>query len=256
MRRISIVCVVSIIVLGCLAAPAEATTWKQRMRRAITFAEGRAGSISFAVVDQNRRFHGYRAGTDVAAASVLKVMLMAAYLRRPAVRDRALTDDERSLLGPMIRRSDDTAASRIRDAVGTRGMERLARDAKMHSFRFVYRPWGASIVNAAEQSRFMARLGRYIPDRHERYARYLLSHIVQSQRWGIGQVVRPDWRYFFKGGWGSGSGAVCHQVAYIKREGLKIAYAVMITNSPSHSYGTDTLRGIFGRLMRDLPRPG
>ncbi|MQA99118.1 MAG: hypothetical protein GEU78_02300 [Actinobacteria bacterium] len=255
MRRVASVVVLVTLVLASLMGPARATTWRQRMRKAIAYAGTRSGSVSFAVLDERRRFHGYRAQRDVAAASVLKVMFMAAYLRRPSVRGRSLTDYDRSLLGPMIRRSDNTAASRVRDIVGRRGMERLARDAGMDSFRFVYSPWGLSLVNAAEQSRFMSTLPRYIPDRHERYARNLLSHIVESQRWGIGEVERPNWRYFFKGGWGSGTGAVCHQVAFIRRDDLKISYAVMITNSPSHGYGTDTLRGIFSRLMRDLPRP-
>jgi hypothetical protein len=254
MRRAALLVLLTVAITS-LAEPAHATTWRQRMRKAKAYAATRSGSISFAVVDERRRFHGYRGQTDVAAASVLKVMFMAAYLRRPSVRDRALTDGERSLLGPMIRRSDNTAASRIRDIVGRRGMNRLARASDMDSFRFVYNPWGLSQVNAAEQSRFMSRLARYIPKRHERYARYLLSHIVASQRWGIGQVDRPDWRYYFKGGWGSGTGAVCHQVAFIRRGDLKISYAVMITSSPSHAYGTDTLRGVFARLMRDLPRP-
>lgn len=247
----------SFVVAACLfqVTPAQATTWKQRMDRAIAYSRTRAGSISFAVVDQNRRFHGYRAWTSVAAASVLKVMFMAAYLRRPEVRDRRLRDYDRSLLAPMIKWSDNTAASRIRDIVGRRGMERLARAARMRHFEFVYSPWGSSRVNAAEQARFMRRLDRYIPDRHEGYAHYLLRSIVPEQRWGIGETNHPNWRKFFKGGWGSGSGAVCHQVAYIRNEDLKISYAVMITSSPSHTYGTDTLRGIFERLMRDLPKP-
>ena len=244
-----------VVALACQSAPAHAITWHRRMERAIAYSGSRAGSISFAVVDQNGRFHGFRAGTSVPAASVLKVMFMAAYLRRAEVRDRRLNDHDRSLLGPMIRWSDNAAASRVRDIVGSRGMERLARDADMRHFEFVYSPWGLSRVNAAEQARFMLRLDRYIPERHEGYAHYLLRSIVEEQRWGIGEVLRPNWLKFFKGGWGSGSGAVCHQVASIKNERLRISYAVMITNSPSHAYATDTLRGVFRRLMDDLPRP-
>lgn len=255
MHRVGPTALVATIVAVSVMGPADATTWRQRKREAIAYANTRSGSVSFAVVDERRRFHGYRARTDVAAASVLKVMFMAAYLRRSSVRDRELKDRDRSLLGPMIKRSDNVAASRVRDIVGRRGMERLARAANMDSFRFVYSPWGLSRVNAAEQARFMSRLRRYIPDRHERYARYLLSHIVRWQRWGIGRVDRPSWRYFFKGGWGSGSGAVCHQVAFIRHEDVKISYAVMITSSPSHAYATETLKGIFSRLMRHLPGP-
>ena len=40
----------------------------------------------------------------VPSASVIKAMLMVAYLDRPGVRDRALTRADHALLDPMIRR--------------------------------------------------------------------------------------------------------------------------------------------------------
>lgn len=60
----------------------------------------------------------------------------------------------------MIKRSDNVAASRVRDIVGRWGMERLARAANMESFRFVHSPWGLSRINAAEQVRARGRPGR------------------------------------------------------------------------------------------------
>ena len=77
---------------------------------------------------------------------------------------------------------------------------------------------------------------------------------IGGQRWGIGQLELPDWRLYFKGGWGSGTGAVDHQVVLLKRkDGTRVGLAVMTTNSPSHDYGKRTLRGVFARLLRGLP---
>ena len=73
-----------------------------------------------------RRLWGHRRLRRVPAVSVLKAMLMVAYLNRRAVRDRPLRPYELRLLRPMIRRSDSVAASRIRDIVGNRGLRRLA----------------------------------------------------------------------------------------------------------------------------------
>jgi hypothetical protein len=154
----------------------------------------------------------------------------------------------------MIKRSDNDSATRVADMLGPKPMYRLARDAHMRRFYYT-RPWGSSLITASDQARFFFRLERYIPRRHEDYARYLLSHVTASQRWGIGKLRKPNWRFFFKGGWGSGSGAVCHQAAFIERGGKRIAAAVMITNSPSHDYATNTLRGVFKRLLQDLPKP-
>lgn len=214
----------------------------------------RSGSVSLSVIGPRGHHYRYRSHEKVPAASVIKVMFMTAYLRRSSVRDRALTESDKNLLGPMIRRSDNAAATRIADMLGPRPMYRLARDAAMKDFQYT-RPWGLSTVTASDQARFMLELESFIPRRHERYARYLLSHVVDSQRWGIGTVSHPNWRYFFKGGWGSGTGAVCHQVAFIERKGMRIALAVMITNSPSHDYAKRTLHGVFRRLLDDLPPP-
>ena len=122
----------------------------------------------------------------------------------------------------------------------------------MKHFRYT-RPWGLSSIDASEQARFFFHLERYIPRRHEEYALYLLSHIVKSQRWGIAEVRRPEWKLYFKSGWGSGTGAVSHQVAFLEKGAKRVALAITIENSPNHDYSTDTLRGIAARLLRDLP---
>jgi hypothetical protein len=100
----------------------------------------------------------------------------------------------------------------------------------------------------------MYRLESYIPKAHRPYARYLLSHIVHSQRWGIGRVAPPGWRLFFKGGWGSGSGRVDHQVALLERKRERVALAIFTQFDPSHSYGKRTLRGVAARLLRGIDR--
>jgi hypothetical protein len=228
--------------------------WQPGVQRAIAYSERRAGDVSFAVVGPAGRMYGYRRAVQVPTASVIKAMFMAGYLRHPSIRDRRLRDSDRALLGPMIKRSDNDAATRVADFLGPRRINRLAAVAGMQDFHYT-RPWGLSQTSARDQASFFFELERYIPRRHEDYARYLLSHIVESQRWGIGRLNRPNWRFFFKGGWGSGTGWVCHQVAFLERDGKRIAVAIMIRNSPSHDYATETLRGIADRLLDDLPAP-
>src|SRR5215212_5634247 len=185
-------------------------------------------------------------------------MLLVAYLRRPEVRRRALRADERALLGPMIRRSDSAAASRVCNIVGTGGLARLASRVHMHRFHAT-RPWGLSSIDVADQTRFLLHIDRWVPRRHRRYALRLLGSIVPSQRWGIARVRPHGWALYFKGGWGSGTGWADHQVALLRRGERRLAVAILITSSPSHEYGKETLRGIAARLLRGLQpgsRPG
>jgi hypothetical protein len=224
--------------------------WTPHIRQARSYAATRAGGISFGV----RTGHGLRGvGVDrtVPSASVLKPMLLVAYLRLPEVRRRRLTPSERALLGPMIRRSDSAAASQICNIVCAGAVQRLAGRVRMRRFH-ITRPWGLSTIDVADQTRFLLHVDRYVPRRHRRYALRLLGSIVPSQRWGIARVRPRGWALYFKGGWGSGTGWADHQVALLRRGRRRLAVAILITSSPSHEYGEETLRGIAARLLRGL----
>jgi hypothetical protein len=227
--------------------------WRPHFAFANRYVRHRAGEISYGIVSPSGYYHGHHGARTAPMASTFKVMLLAAYLRRGSVRHRAIHHRDRRLLGPMIRRSDNVAATRVRDIVGRHAIERLAHDAHMRQFR--YDPiWGLSRTSARDQARFMYRFDHYVPQRHRHYARRLLTRIVPSQRWGIGRVPLHGWKLHFKGGWGSGTGAVDHQVAFLDKRGYRISLAILTTSSPSHGYGKQTLKGVARRLLWHLPR--
>lgn len=232
------------------ASGAAPEGWRPAVRDAERWADGRAGDISFAVRTE-RRLYGRRVDRDVPSASVIKAMLLAVYLRRPDVRARALRDDERRSLAPMIRRSDNAAASRVRDLVGNARIARFARRVGMTRFA-VHPAWGYSRVTAADQTLLFLRFDRWLPRRHRAYGMRLLRTIVPRQRWGIARVAPAGWRLYFKGGWGDGSGSVNHQAALLRRGALRVSVAVMTTGNPSRAYGAATLRGVARRLVRGL----
>ena len=234
------------------AARADAPPgWKPDVAAAREYLRHRGGNVSFAVRTERRMWGHHRLRT-VPSVSVLKAMLMMAYLNRRSVRHRSLRRSDRRLLSPMIRRSDNAAASAIRNLVGNRGLRRLARRVGMRRFTPVAHPWGNSRVNAADQTRFFLHIDRYVVARHRRTAMRLLASIVPSQRWGVARVAPRGWDLYFKGGWGSGTGAADHQVALLRKGRFRVAIAVMTTGNGSHAYGKATLRGTFRRLMRGL----
>jgi hypothetical protein len=238
------------VALTILTAPASASPWKPHVRDAAAYAAARAGTVSFGVRTR-AALRGVGVERTVPSASVVKAMLLVAYLRRPDVRSRALLPADRALLGPMIRRSDNAAASQVCNVVGTGGLGRLARRAHMKRFHAT-RPWGLSTIDVADQTRFFLRIDRHVPRRHRRYALRLLGSIVPSQRWGIARVRPRGWALYFKGGWGSGTGWVDHQVALLRRGRRRLSVAILISSSPSHAYGNETLRGVAARLLHGL----
>jgi beta-lactamase class A len=240
-------------VLALVAAPGSAAVdWEERLERANAYAGSRQGVVYFAMTGTAGRLHGRRAHRRAPSASVLKAMLLVAYLRRESVRDRALTDYDRGLLGPMIRRSANEPANRIIGIVGSSGVYAVASLADMRRFVLHLPIWGHSEVTPRDQARFFREIDSYLPRRHRDYGMHLLASIVRSQRWGIPPVKPEGWRIYFKGGWGSGTGRVTHQVALLRKGERRISIAVFTQWNPSQAYGERTIQGVARRLLRGI----
>lgn len=251
--------------LGLGGAPAAATQlpglardgakpnrlhWHKRIVAAERFADTRAGRISFAVVDEEGELRGKHLDRVHNSASVVKVMFMVALLRQPDVRDDALTRSERRLMGPMIKRSDNQAATAIYNRVGEAALYRLAKDAGMDHFT-TQPTWGLTTITAREQARFFYRLERFIPRRHRGYAMHLLTEIVESQRWGIPPVAPGGWRLHFKGGWSGAPSWRVNQVMLLRKPPRRFSLAILTREQPSRLYGQESIEGVAKRLLRN-----
>ena len=256
-RRPALVATALALALAAPAAanvsPEEARKWRPDMGAAKRFADGRTGDVSFAVIDMKGRLAHHHGGGRAVMASTFKVMLMVAYLRQDSVDDRPLTNYDKGLIRPMIRRSDNENATQIRDMLGRGPIESLADRASMRHFKW-NSIWGYCKTSAHDQAFFLRNLKRYVPKRHWNFAKRQLAGIVPSQRWGIGRVNLPrGWDLYFKGGWGISS-VVNHQVVQLRNKRRRIGLAVLTEGNPTHGYGTSTLEGVFERLLRDLPK--
>jgi Beta-lactamase enzyme family len=239
--------VLATLVAAALLAPA----WTPGVHAANTYADTRAGTVAFAV-RTDRRLWGRDLDRPVHSASVVKALLLVAYLRQPSVRSRPLTRDERHLLSPMVRWSNNHRASEVVERLGPARIDRTAHRAGMPSFHLVTPCWGCSPITAREQTRFFLHIDALVPPRHRAFAMQLLRTVVHTQRWGIAQVRLRGWTLYFKGGWGSGTGLVDHQVALLQRGRERVSVAILTTVSGTHRDGKATLRGVAGRLLRGL----
>ena len=235
------------------AAPAAASAprgWRDGVDEAAAYARKRAGTVAFAVRTQ-RGAAGTGLDRRFDSASVSKAMLLASYLRQPSVRSRALRPSDRNLLTPMIRWSSNKDASRVNHLLGPGALERLARRAGMTAFSSLPECWSCSRITARDQTRFFLRVDGLLPRRHRAYGMGLLERVVPRQRWGVALAAPKGWRLYFKGGW---TRSVDHQVALLVRGHRRLSVAVLTSGSPTHAYATETLRGVFGRLLAPLRR--
>lgn len=213
------------------------------------YADAREGTVAFAVVTSEGRLRGLERDRDFLSASVVKVMLLIAYLDRLEAAGEPLSREGRSLLTPMIEVSDNLAASQVYGMVGPEGLEDVARRAGMR--RFAPSPaWGDSTITAGDLARLFARADRLVEHTRREYLRRLLSNVAPDQAWGIPAAAGERWETFFKGGWRpTAAGQLVHQAALLERGGRRMAIAVLSDGNPSFDYGVESVEGVAGRLL-------
>jgi hypothetical protein len=221
----------------------------RRIRSARRFAAERQGLVAFAVVDTSGNLACYRCDVQYRSASVVKAMLLVAYLNRLARNHEPLTADHEENLHSMVRVSDNNAATAIWAHVGERGLYKLAAHAQMTGFA-VSDMWANARITAEDQALFFADIVDLTAPAYRGYARALLLSIAAEQSWGIPEVARPQWQVLFKGGWLTNErGSLVHQVARLERQGSSWAIAVLTDGNPSDGYGRETIRGIAKHLL-------
>jgi hypothetical protein len=214
------------------------------------YAGERGGLVSFAVIDSRGRLRGHEMDRLYSAASLVKVMVLAAELRRLASEGTPIDEGTDSLLSSMIRYSDNAAADAIYARVGDEGMHEVAERAGMTGFEIAGH-WGNAQITAGDMARFFAELDEMFPTAHVDYAQGLLASVIPSQSWGIPVAAGERWAARFKGGW-LPDHALVHQAAELREVGgpREFAVAILTDEQPSHSYGVETVEGVAARLLR------
>jgi hypothetical protein len=208
----------------------------------------RAGVKAFAVIDNKGKIAGVAVHMRFHSASVVKSMLLVAYLQAIAHEHHGLDSFATGLLYPMIHSSDNEAASA--DAiVGESGLARVAHEAHMTDYESGDGVWGFTEISAADMARFFLIQDSLIPHQFVGYARWLLSNIEPSESWGIPAVARPRFQVFFKSGWLPEVEGLVNQVARLERLHETFAMAVLTRDDPSMDYGEDTIEGVTARLL-------
>jgi hypothetical protein len=223
--------------------------------RAVARAEralgSRSGRTALAVVDTEGRLTGVNVHRTFVTGSVVKAMLLVAYLRRLDARGQRRVDPaSRAILYPMIHVSDNDAATACWQIVGNAGLYGVAHAAGMTDFSNAG-DWAQAQLSAADQARFFFEMDSLIPREFVGYARFLLSTIAGYESWGIPSVARPrGYRVFFKAGWRpTALGQLVHQIARLEGHGRVFSLAIMTDGDPSMDYGIQTLDDVTRALL-------
>ncbi|MYT70444.1 MULTISPECIES: serine hydrolase [unclassified Streptomyces] len=242
----------------CRAAKHPALA-RQLTRDLKTALAGRRGSVSLAVHDDRTKLDcTLTPRTRYDAASLVKVLMMEATLRRAQSRGRGPTAWERGNLAPMIRKSDNTAASRLWNDLGRTRLGTTLTQAG--ATRTVLGPrgyWGLTRTTAADQLRLLDKLTArrsFLSATSRAYGLKLMSEVRKNQRWGVPAGMPRGVRAHLKNGWlpRATHGWRVHSIGVFTGQGRTYRIAVLSHDNPSMAYGVRTVERVAQAVHRTL----
>lgn len=245
-------------------APGERTLAAQLSRDIRTVLAARQGTVSVSVHDPATGLNcALGSSHRYDTASIAKVMIMEAALRRAQVWGRGLTAWERRTIRPMIIRSDNTAARRLWDDLGSPYVARfLDRVGTTATTLNPYGLWGLTRTSAADQLRILgvltgARARALLSPSSRAYGLKQLNEVRRDQRWGVPAGMPRGSKAYLKNGWLSRSthGWRVHSIGAFTGAGTeKGTYRIVVLShdNPTMKYGVRTIERVAQAVHRAL----
>jgi hypothetical protein len=222
---------------------------------------GRSSKVGLATTDSRTgitcQFH---ATWHFIAASAVKVIILAALLRKEQQADRALTAAQRNLAWLMITESDNDAATTLWNEDGMPALQHFLNLAGMT--QTVLSPaWGLTLLTAHDEILLLHLLtvpNNVLDQAFRIYARYLMGHVIAAQRWGVPAGAPRSVQVHVKNGWlpypPNGPWEINSVGAFTSAHRVYLI-AILTYGNASMGYGIDTIEDAAEVIHRDL-NPG
>ena len=195
------------------------------------------------------------------SASVVKVTILGALLRKALDQDRFLTGTEAARLRAMITRSDNAAASALWAELGHGYLQHFLNLAGMkHTSLGPGGLWGLTQITAPDEIlllRLLLKPNAVLSPNSRSYARRLMAQVIPSQRWGVPAGAPTSLTAHVKNGWlpRATHGWRIHSIGCFTGRGGGYSIVVLTQDNPSMPYGITTVQAIARVINRDL-NPG
>jgi hypothetical protein len=192
------------------------------------------------------------------SASVVKVTILAALLRKAEDQHRFLTATEATRARAMITRSDNHAASALRAELGRRYLQHFLNVARMaHTVLGPGGFWGLTQITANDQVVLLRLLlnGNAVLNAAARsYALRLMAEVIPAQRWGVPVGVPTSLTVHVKNGWLplAAHGWRIHSIGCFTGHGGGYSIVVLTQDNPTMTYGIATIEAIARAINHDL----
>ena len=231
-----------------------------RVRRDIRAAlRGRVSAVAVGVSDPAKRLDCFLNGSrHFDSASVVKVTILGALLRKAMDQHRYLTGTEVALARAMITRSDNDAASALWADVGHRHLQHFLDLARMTQTSLdPDGAWGLTQITAHDELlllRLLLTKNRVLDAASRNYALSLMAKVIPSQRWGVPVGAPTSLTAHVKNGWLplATHGWRIHSIGCFTGRGGGYSIVVLTQDNPTMAYGIATIEGVAKVINRDL----
>jgi len=192
------------------------------------------------------------------SASVIKVTILAALLRKAEDQHRHLTATEAARARAMITRSDNDAATALWAELGRSYLQHFLDVAGMrHTWLGPGDDWGLTQITANDQVAVLQLLlyGNTVLDPASRsYALKLMAAVIPAQRWGVPAGAPTGLTVHVKNGWLplATHGWRIHSIGCFTGHGNSYSIVVLTQDNPTMAYGIATIEAIAQAINHDL----
>ena len=244
--------------VGCTskAHPATATALARDIQAA---RRGRSSTVAVWVDDPGAGITcSLNGSSHFDSASIVKVIILGAVLRKALDQHRFLTSTETTLLRAMITRSDNNAASTLWAALGRSYLQHFLNLAAMR--QTILGPggyWGLTQVTAHDEVvllRLLTMPNGTLSSNSRAYALSLMAQVISSQRWGVPAGAPRTVTVHVKNGWlprATHGWRINSIGAFTWSKGF-YSIVVLSMDNPTMSYGITTVEDIARVVHRDL----
>jgi beta-lactamase class A len=192
------------------------------------------------------------------SASVVKVTILGALLRKALDQHRYLTGTETARARAMITRSDNNAASALWAELGRRYLQHFLNLAGMK--QTALGPggyWGLTQITAHDEVlllRLMLSKNQVLDTASRGYALSLMAQVIASQRWGVPAGAPAGLTVHVKNGWlpRATHGWRIHSIGCFTGRGGGYSIVVLTQDNPTMAYGIRTIEAVARVIHRDL----
>jgi Beta-lactamase enzyme family len=228
--------------------PVVAARMSQRILAAM---RGRSSIVGLAVDDRvsgiTCKFHPH---WHFDSASVVKVTILSALLRKLQQEHRSLTAAQRALATQMIEVSDNDAATALWNQTGRTALQHFLNLAGMkETYLGAGGYWGLTQITAHDEMTLLKVLtskNSVLTTASRDYVLGLMAKVVSYERWGVPAGAPADVTVHVKNGWlpQPRLGWRINSIGSFSGPGTDYMIVVLTDNNPTMAYGVDTVQGI------------